>query len=120
MPAGDHTAKIRKRLEVVEGGEVILDEHDDEHQKAHDEHRPHEIVQMFRKLREPSEQRVSDHRQQDVLPQHHDEPADAENHKTDCYHPVRVALERSETLDQPPARLAVDLDAAAPLEKHAD
>ena len=75
---------------------------------------------MFRKLREPGEQRVSDHRQQDILPQHHDEAADAENDKGDRDHPVRVALERSEALDQPSGRLAVHLDAAAPLEKRPD
>ena len=120
MPAGDHSAEVREPLDIVESREIILDEHDDKHQQAHDEHRPDEIVQMFRKLREPGEQRVSDHRQQDVLPQHHDEAADAENDKADRHHPVRIPLEGSETLDQPAGRLAVDLDAAAPLEERPD
>src|SRR2546430_14640339 len=75
---------------------------------------------MFRKLREPGEQRVSDHRQEDVLPQHHDESADAENDKAYRDHPVRVALERTEALDQPAGRLAGALDAAAPLEERPD
>src|SRR5258708_37783706 len=75
---------------------------------------------MFRKLREPGEQRVADYRQQDILSHHHDEAADAENDKADRDDPVRVALERRESFDQPAGGRAVDLDAAAPLVERPD
>src|SRR5882762_11194914 len=118
--AGDHSSQVHEPFEIVEAREVVLDEHDDEHQQAHDEYGADEIVQVFRDLREPGEQRVADHGQQHVFSQHHDQATHAEDDEADRDDPVRVALERREPFDQPAGGRAVDLDTAAPLVERSD
>ena len=79
----------------------MADVDDDEQHDAEHEQRADEVVQVFHQRGNPRKQRVTDHRQDDVLAEQNHQPRNAQHAKTDGHAPVRATLYQREALDEP-------------------